>query len=199
VTNRDGASLIEVFQRNGDRHIVMKLDSVRELLIAPEFDPFSDKETEFMGQSAMERLIRQLKPGWSLHTRNVRLTIMLPADQITPETQSQIRGSFERFCRKKIEENTIQLRNIRWSGIRQIPFSFVFLAVCIGLGTLFGSGLIPHIPAWLGTVLNEGFYIIGWVSLWGPTETLLFDPQPLKRENKILNKLVSIPLDIQPR
>ena len=30
-------------------HIVIKLDTIRDLLVAPDVDPFSEKETEYMG------------------------------------------------------------------------------------------------------------------------------------------------------
>ena len=46
-------------------HIVIELDTIRDLLIAPEFDPFSEKETVYMGQSALGRAIKRLKPGWT--------------------------------------------------------------------------------------------------------------------------------------
>ncbi len=92
----------------------------------------------------------------------------------------------------------ITLKNIRWKGIRALPFSFIFLGACIAVGTFLGSGIVSFIPSWLGSALNEGFYIIGWVGLWDPTETLLFDPLPVKNENKILQELMTIPIDIQP-
>jgi hypothetical protein len=123
----------------------------------------------------------------------MQLTILLPPDQITPGLAEEVQGAIRRYCRVKLGDNEMQLRNIRWNGIRQIPFGFVFLAVCITLGTIFGQ-----VSARWGSVLNEGFYIIGWVSLWGPTETLLFDPLPIKRENKILEIMMNIPLVIQP-
>lgn len=167
-------------------------------MIAPDFDPFSERETEFMGQSALTRLIKQLKPGWVRHHRDLHLTILLPPDQITPGLADQVKGAIQRFCQVKIEDNMMTLKNIRWRGIRALPFSFAFLAVCIAIGTFFGSGLVSFIPVWLGTALNEGFYIIGWVGLWNPTETFLFDPIPIKNENKILQELMRIPIDIQP-
>lgn len=34
--------------------IVLELDNIRELFIAPEVDPFSEKMTEYMGHSALE-------------------------------------------------------------------------------------------------------------------------------------------------
>lgn len=179
-------------------HIVIRLDTIRELMIAPEFNPFSERETEFMGESAITRLIKHLKPGWTKHQRDLHMTILLPPDQITPGLADQMKGAIQRFCKAKTEDNMMTLKNIRWKGIRALPFSFAFLAVCIAIGTFLGSGLISFIPEWVGSALNEGFYIIGWVGLWDPTETLLFDPLPIKSENKILQELMKIPIDIQP-
>jgi len=52
-----------IITKSDENHIILKLNNIRELLIAPDFDPFSKKETEFMGQSAISRLILRLKPG----------------------------------------------------------------------------------------------------------------------------------------
>ena len=110
-----------------------------------------------------------------------------------------MKGAIHRFCRTKIEDNTTQLRNVRWNGIRQLPLSFVFLAICISLGSFFGTGIITAIPEWLESALSEGFIIIGWVSLTLPAQTLLYEPNPIRRENKILCTLMDIPIEIQPR
>ncbi len=180
-------------------HIVIELDTIRDLLVAPDVDPFSEKETEYMGQSALERAIKRLKPGWTLRSRGLRLTILLPPDQVTPGLQDRLQKAIRRFCETKIEDNMIQLRTIRWNGIRGLPFAFAFLAVCVGIGTVFGSGVVTGRSEWLGSALSEGFYIIGWVSLWDPVETLLFDPLPVKRENKVLRLILDTPIEIGQR
>jgi hypothetical protein len=151
-----------------------------------------------MGQSGISRLIKRLKPRWVRHQKNLRLTILLPPDQITPGVTDMIKEAIHRYCRVKIEDNKIRLKNIHWKGIRALPLSFIFLAACIAVGTLLGSGLIALFPSWLGSALKEGFYIIGWVGLWNPTETLLFDPVPVRTENIILHIMMTIPIDVQP-
>ena len=179
--------------------IVLELDDIHELFIAPEVDPFSERVMEYMGHSALERMIRNLSPGWTLRAPHWRLILRLPAGQITPELPDQVKKAICRFCRTKLNDNRIQLKNIRWNGIRKLPTSFLFLAICIGLGSLFGSGTIAAIPAWLGETLSEGMTIIGWVSLTYPAETLLLQPIPIRRENKILAVLMDIPFIIESR
>ena len=75
-----------------------------------------------------------------------------------------------------------------------------------GVATLSAARLLPWVEdrapgfsEWLGSALSEGFYIIGWVSLWNPVETLLFDPLPVKRENKVLKLFLDMPIGIEPR
>jgi hypothetical protein len=179
--------------------IVLELDNIRELFIAPEFDPFSEKETEYMGHSAITRIIRQLGPGWTFQARHMRLVIRLPPDQITPGTLDQVRNAIRRFCGTKMDDNKILIRQIHWNGFRKLPFGFGFLAVCLSLGALFRSGALTGMPAWLSTTLDQGMTIIGWVALTMPAQTILFDPLPIKRENVILKTLLDMPVEIQQR
>ena len=82
----------------------------------------------------------------------------------------------------------------------EVTNDLLVLAICIGPSSLFGDGTLAVVPAWLGeTPLSEGMTIIGWVSLTYPAETLLLQPLPIRRENKILAVLMDIPFIIEPR
>lgn len=150
-----------------------------------------------MGEPALVRIIKHLEPGWMRRQKKMHLTIKLPPDQIKPGLKEDVDAAVKRFCREKIEDNKMKLRNLRWNGIRAIPFSILFLGICLGLGRLLGGGVLTFIPEGLQVIFSEGFTIIGWVSLWDPVETLLFDPIPVKRENEILEYLMDIDIDIQ--
>lgn len=104
--------------------ISLDLDNICELFIAPDFDPLSKKETEYMGQAAMNRIINQLEPGWSRHARNLRLTIRLPPDQITPGLPDQVKEAVFRFCWTKIYDNDVRIRNLHWNGLRGVTPRF---------------------------------------------------------------------------
>ena len=103
---------------HGDKnHIFLELDTIRELFTARDFDPFSEKETEYVVQSAIERVIGSSDLGEPSAPGHWQLTIWLPPDQITPRLADQIEGAIYRFCRTKIEDNAIHLRNVRLKGI----------------------------------------------------------------------------------
>jgi hypothetical protein len=180
-----------------DSEIVLELSDIRNLLIPPDFDPFSKNEEEFMGESAIVRITKRLEPGWMRRRKKLHLTVKLPPDQIKPGLKEDVYVAIKRYCHARIKDNKIKLANLRWVGMRAIPFSFLFLAVCLSLGRILGGGVLTFIPDSLQSALSEGFTIIGWISLWDPVETLLFDPIPIKRENRILEYVMDMDIDIQ--
>jgi hypothetical protein len=175
--------------------IVLELSDIRYLLIPPDFNPFSKNEEEFMGESAIVRITRRLEPGWMRRRKKLHLTVKLPPDQIKPGLKEDVDAAVKRYCHAKIKDNKIRLANLYWVGLRAIPFSFLFLAVCLSLGRLLGGGVLTFIPDSLQSALSEGFTIIGWISLWDPVETLLFNP--IRRENEILKYVMDMDIDIQ--
>jgi hypothetical protein len=66
--------------QDDDSEIVLELSDIRNLLIPPDFDPFSKNEEEFMGESAIVRISRRLEPGWMRRRRKLHLTVKLPPD-----------------------------------------------------------------------------------------------------------------------
>ncbi|HEU0284513.1 MAG TPA: hypothetical protein VFR52_05150, partial [Sphingomicrobium sp.] len=54
-----------------------------------------------------------------------------------------------------------------------------------------------QLPEPLGSFLDEGLIIIGWVALWRPVEMLLYDWRPIRREKKMLDKLANVPVEFR--
>jgi hypothetical protein len=183
--------------KNDSNNIVLELSDIRYLLVPPDFDPFSQRETEFMGEPAIMRIVKRMEPGLMRRKEKLHLTIKIPASQVKPSLKQEVYTSIHRMCRAKIEDNKMKLRTLRWRGLRALPFSFIFLAFCLGLGKLLGGGMLTFIPDTMQSVFSEGFTIIGWVSLWDPVETLLFDPIPIRRENDVLEYVMDLDIDIQ--
>lgn len=179
-----------------DNNIVLELSDIRHLIAPPDFNPFSESMEEFLGESSITRIIRRLEPGWKLRRKKMHLTIKLPPDQLKPGLKQDVDTAVERFCHEKIEDNKMKLRNLRWGGLRALPFAFLFLAICLSLGGLIGNGVLTIIPEGLQSAFGEGFTIIGWVSFWRPVETLLFDPISIWHENEILEYIMDMDIDI---
>ena len=65
------------------------------------------------------------------------------------------------------------------------PAALRVLAVCGSLGLI----AIRFVPGPLGSLLNEGLLIIGWVANWKPIEIFLYDWRPMHHQREILGSL----------
>lgn len=91
--------------------IVMELNSINHLFNAPEMNPFSNNELEVTGESVLTRLLRQLE-SQSLN-RKMRLTLLLPAEQIKPDLKQEILKAMNQYCRLNIKNNKCKLQLLR--------------------------------------------------------------------------------------
>lgn len=46
------------------KEVKIKIREIEQLYLAPEMDPFSDLEVEMFGESAFQRILKQLEPGF---------------------------------------------------------------------------------------------------------------------------------------
>ena len=174
-----------------------ELNSISDFLRAPKpSDPFSENEMLYTGESAVERMKRQLRPGPLPPT--LHITLLLPANQITPDLPQKVRSALDRFCLSIIQDNQNEQRLKRFKGLRASIQGLIFLAVCLFISALFASHFLSFIPPFLDGVFSEGFNIIGWIALWHPVEGFLYDNAPLKHENDLLHLLQRASIVIQP-
>lgn len=187
-TNADG---VETF--------VVEIDDIRHMLIAPPRDVFSTRPYVYMGQSVVDRLLEHFRKQKGLEKRRHRLVLLMPRDKITPNLSAECEAAMDRYTATRIKDNKNEMAAIRRRGLLQIPYAAIFLFVSSGLGVLFGSEAASGIHPMAATVLSEGFFIVGWVALWGPVETLLFGRFPLAAENRALEALERMSIEIRPR
>ena len=191
MTTESGQDDIETFR--------VEIDDIRYMLIAPPRDVFSKRKYVYMGQSVVDRLLEHFLMQKGLSKQKHRLVLLMPPDKITPALSQELEAALDRYTATKIKDNRNEMAAIRRRGMRQIPYALVFLAISVGFGLLLGAGSISNIPPVPATVLSEGLFIVGWVAMWGPLDTLLFGRFPLAAENRALQALERMEIRIEPR
>jgi hypothetical protein len=131
-------------------------------------------------------IVSELKPKALI--RKVRTTIMLPADQIAPDAETQLREALTRYSQHHITQSRQDLISLRWQGVKALQNGVIFLGVCLLLSALFENA--EMLPEWLRRFGGEGFLIAGWVSLWHPIEILLYEWWPFSRQIRIYESIV---------
>jgi len=180
------------------KEISLSLDSVEHLFVAPQFNPFAEKEVELLGQSGLARVLKKMEPGSLRHGVKVRLTVLLPPTQITPDLPERVNKALLRYCQAQIEDNHLRIKRTIWIGLRGFPFGLLFLGVCMGLSATFSSQVLTFIPENLNNLLAEGLIVIGWIALWNPVSAFIYDWVPFWRENQVYRTMMTMDIRFQP-
>jgi hypothetical protein len=49
------------------------------------------------------------------------------------------------------------------------------------------------------SIIDEGLLIMGWVAMWRPIETFLYDWWPIRRRRTLLEEIAQLPIEVRPR
>jgi hypothetical protein len=165
--------------------ITLHLNDLAQFFAVPEPDPF-DPQARFA--SGLETIMSELKPKALI--RQVRATIVLPANQITPNAEARLREALARYCQHHMTQSRQDLISLRWQGIKALQNGILFLGSCLLLSALFENAEL--LPEWLRRFGGEGFLIAGWVSLWHPMEILLYEWWPFSRQIQLHKRIMGM-------
>jgi hypothetical protein len=160
-------------------------------------NPFFNNELEVMGESAFTRILRQLESR-SLNSK-MCLTLLLPAEQITPDLGQEVVAAINRYCCLNIQNNKDKLQILRLFCWRSLLNGLFFLAICMLLSNLFNSQFLLFLPEFIRDIFKEGFTIIGWVGLWHPVEMVLYDWIPIVHTNAIHKFIMTMEINVLPQ
>jgi hypothetical protein len=81
--------------------------------------------------------------------------------------------------------------------MRTLLYAMAVLAVALIASWVLASDQLLGKPGVLRQLVSEALVIGGWVVMWRPFELLLIDPRRLGYENRILRRLLTLPVTVQ--
>lgn len=171
--------------------VTVKVDDVRELFSAHEFDPFNDdveSVRSIAGIAQLPHLVSQLK--------DVRLRVLVPRAALTAQTETLVRGALARYCAHMIADARRKLAAMRWVGVRTFAIGIVFFGLSLAASTAVGRALF--IPESLRTLGSESLIVAGWVVIWQPLDTLVQGWWPQWQEERTFRAIGALPLRVEP-
>ena len=86
----------------------------------------------------------------------------------------------------------LEFRRVMREGRLTLVIGLSFLATCL----IATRTLVPRdTNGWAG-YLRESLTIVGWVAMWRPMETYLYDWWPIRRRGRVFRKLSSMPVEV---
>jgi hypothetical protein len=172
--------------------ISLSLASPEEMFVLAPADLFAETRNFMTG---LEYSISVLRSGRDKGP--VQIDIALPLDQISEGMEQRIQRTLRRYCDHRIEYNNRERRAVRldglvslWIGIPIVVLGFVLVIV---------KGSIVGTTGNANLILDSGGWVLVWVGLWFPLDTLLFTPLSYGRENRVLKGLRTADVVIEPQ
>ncbi len=182
-----------------DLSILLPLNNIDELFNAPDVNPFSTREVDILGQSAMDCIEKRVTRHWPRKPNAVHVTLHLPADQITPDLTANTRAAVQRYCDKQIEGNRVHRRVVIRRSLRQLAYAGLGTLVAIAIIALLWNGPFGLIPQTLRGVLIVlaalAVSVLTFDALW----SIAFDWIPFVQENTVHTILMDMDLKIEPQ
>lgn len=130
---------------------------------------------------------------FSLSTKIKIRIIAFEADDIRPEESLLIREAISGYFAYESRLAKALLRKRHRTARYFSLIGFVTLVVCLSLAQLVDSfSLTPSIS----NIASVSFVIIGWVAMWHPLETLLYDWWPIREQRKYFDKIALLPVEV---
>jgi hypothetical protein len=171
--------------------ISLSLTSPEEMFTLAPADLFSEYRNFMTG---LEYCISVLRSRGS--DGPVQIKLALPSDQISEGMDQRIARTLNRYCEHRISYNQRERRASRRDGLFSLwvglPIVVVGFILVIIKSSIVGSTGNANL------VLDTGGWVLVWVGLWFPLDTLLFTPLAYGRENRVLKRLRTAEIIMEP-
>jgi hypothetical protein len=172
--------------------ISLSLASPEEMFVLAPADLFAESRNFMTG---LEYCISVLRSGRSRGP--VQIEMALPGHRISDGMEQRIQRTLERYCDHRISYNERERRAVRldgvvslWIGLPIVVLGFILVII---KGSIVGSSGNANL------ILDSGGWVLVWVGLWFPLDTLLFTPLSYGRENRVLKRLRTADVLIEPQ
>ncbi|PWC73737.1 hypothetical protein [Azospirillum sp. TSH58] len=165
--------------------IDIRLSHLSQLFDSIDPSPFREGR---LTADAEEYFLRRV--GAQPRNQPVRIVIHLPAEEMTRsppfDVAAALIGHFTACAAGEAKSIRESIRTWRQAAL----IGFVVLSICLFLAWQIANNL-PARPA--TRILQESFVILGWVSVWKPIETFLYEllPPGKRRRQRLLLRLSS--------
>ena len=133
----------------------------------------------------LEDVAQQMPKG-----EKARIVVYLPMEEIQPGLEQRVNKVLDIYQDARLAKLKREEKRALGASLSALAWGFAFMLVCQIIGIL---GNFPEHPTLTNTI-SEGFLVLGWVALWKPFETLLFEWRPSVERRKLHERLADMPI-----
>ena len=179
-------SLASAYRTEGDALLIeLKLRDTRQLFNTFDPSPFIEKDLDDDAETYIIDAVREVRSHGSK-----KLIVYLPHDQVATEDALSIPAAIQGYFDYRAEHADLQLHRTLRQGVVSLGIGLGFLALCLVLR----QSLVEA-----ESLIDEGLLIMGWVAMWRPMETFLYDWWPIHSRRRLLRAIAHMPIEVRSR
>ncbi len=170
--------------------IEIRVGELKQLFNSIDPSPFREKDLDPAAEEFIVEWAREAH-------RSAELELVIHTDRPADAASgpAQIADAVHEFFSARAKATRSKLRVTFRNGRISLLIGIVCLTVSVGAGTLVEGWLAGMQAAGL---VRESLLIGGWVAMWRPLETFLYDWWPIRAEARLYDRLSKMPVSQQP-
>jgi hypothetical protein len=177
--------------RERSQVIELRLNRAEEMFALAQTDLFSEYRNYLTGIEYCISLLRSQR----IRRAAVRLQLSLPPGESDDALDGRLSVALRRYCDQRIRYNERERRAVRLGGLRSLWVG-VPIVVIGYLLVIFEDRLVGHSG---NIVLDTTGWVLVWVGIWFPLDTIFFSPLGYGRENRALRHLRDAEISVTNR
>jgi hypothetical protein len=165
--------------------LTIRARELRELFCEREFDPFVDDANTLWSIAQIAQL-----PDVTSKLGTMRLRILLPSEDVSPQTQACVEQAIARYCSRKIADARLEMAAWRHGAVSTFLWGLSFFAISLLLTA--GVQQTDVLPEAMRTLVIETLVIAGWVIMWQPMDTLIQGWLPIRKQERTFRAIGSM-------
>ena len=167
------------------RLIEIALRNVSQLFNSFDPSPFHEKDLDTDAENYIVGAAREISSRVP-----VKLVLYLPPDHFEQPGTTDLERSIQNYFEYRQAMAARDLGYMFRLGRTSLVIGLGFLAGCVVL-----RQLAPMLEQPFDHVVAEGLLIAGWVAMWRPIQTFLYDWWPLRATVRIYGRLAAAPVE----
>ncbi len=173
----------------GSDDVMVVLDRPEALFEAPPADPLAPG---FALSTGMERILAAVSARSG--SQRARTALVVRVGEAGPAASERIVAGIRRYAVVRRADLDLRRLALRREGVQTLWLALALIVVCVLLSMLLEAGGWDGL---IGTLLQDGLLVAGWVALWRPLDLLLFDTWLIRREKRILDAVAVMPVRVE--
>lgn len=180
-----------------DRYKVEKENIIIEVSVKNSRQLFNDHDpAPFRERDLDPRFVTYIVSAveeFPLRTQMIIRILTSEAADTTAENRLTIRESIQKYFEYESELAKAKLRKRNRTARNFFMIGLATLFVCLTLAQFVSS---IHLTPALADIISVGLIIIGWVAMWHPVESLLYDWWPIREQRLYFDKLAHLNVEV---